>query len=344
MRYLKLWTRWYLCNYTDPHPGLRTMSIAAAFLQDVAVMRVPMPIPGRGSGKAAWVFLWKFFAHLLVVVRVMRSSASIIVVREFLTLPSVAVAPLLWPFRNRLWFLNNHNLAKAKKSKVHASMLRLLARMGFQFLVFEDASLWTQVLGPQTKSAVRTVPFPLPIWSAPSRPTSSPAPVVGLIGNFRPEKSPVWALEITIRLAHDAHRPFQLLVGSTDLAFLQFWRERGATAVDTTGYSDYRAALLQCDVVVLPYDVAMYFGRASGVIAEAIASGCAVVVPDLPVFRSQASYPTLAGVTFIGQAGLSAAILGALDLSSAGTFREVAAQHAVTRGVPGFVSFFQSLR
>lgn len=344
MRFLRLWRRWYLCNYADPHPGLRTMSVAAAYLQDVAVMRVPMPIPGRGSRRAAWRFLWKLFAHLLIVVRVFRSSASTIIVREFLTLPVVVIAPLLWPFRRRLWFLNNHNLAKANSSTTHAKALRLLARMGFQFLVFEDASLWTQVLGQQTKSAIRTAPFPAPIWPAPDRLSSSSAPVVGLIGNFRPEKSPVWALEIAIRLASDTRRPFQLLVGSNEPAFLQCWQGRGAIAVDTTRYSDYKAALARCDVVVLPYDVGMYFGRASGVTAEAIASGCAVVVPNLPVLRSQTSHPTLAGVTFSGQESFAAAILGALGLSSTGNFRSVAAQHAVTRGVPGFVSFFQSLR
>jgi glycosyltransferase involved in cell wall biosynthesis len=123
--------------------------------------------------------------------------------------------------------------------------------------------------------------------------------VVGFIGSFRAEKSPLWALDLVAQ-AQAAGRftpETELLIGTADADFLQRWEGR-ALLIDTTRRADYLRALEACDVVVLPYEESAYSFRVSGVLAEAVALGCVVVAPDLPALRDQVLLPQPVGVCY----------------------------------------------
>jgi hypothetical protein len=62
--------------------------------------------------------------------------------------------------------------------------------------------------------------------------------------------------------------------------------------------ADYEAALERCDVIVLNYQRERYFYRPSGVIADAVAHGAAVVTPDFPLMHRQLTHPAPVGSVF----------------------------------------------
>jgi len=125
-------------------------------------------------------------------------------------------------------------------------------------------------------------------------------PVIGLVGHFRREKAPEWALERIAAAIVDGRLHARLLVGSPDAAFRAAWSGR-AEVIDTSAHGDYLDALRRSTVVVLPYPPAGYRYRVSGVLAEAVACGARVVVPDLPLLRAQVSRPAPVGAWYRDQ-------------------------------------------
>jgi glycosyltransferase involved in cell wall biosynthesis len=89
---------------------------------------------------------------------------------------------------------------------------------------------------------------------------------------------------------------------------------------------DYRDLLGACDIVVFPYEPRLYRRRSSGILVQALALGCPVVVPEGTWLASQTSPDAM--VTFKGPADLSRAARQAVD-------RYPALKEAALRDMPG---------
>ncbi len=72
----------------------------------------------------------------------------------------------------------------------------------------------------------------------------------------------------------------------------------GFTIRDTTLESDYFDVLKNLDILVSFYSYDSYYYRASGVINDAVCSGCFCIAPDYPVIRHQLTWPVEVGLTF----------------------------------------------
>jgi glycosyltransferase involved in cell wall biosynthesis len=181
-------------------------------------------------------------------------------------------------------------------------MLKVLYAAGFRFVVCETRDTWKPIAAQPDPARVIAMPTPIPdylVRQTPLRQGAERKMVIGFIGSFRAEKSPLWALD-QVAKAQDEGRfvpGIELLIGTADTDFLQRWEGR-ALLIDTTARADYLRALEACDVVVLPYEEASYSYRVSGVLAEAVALGCLVVAPDLPTLRDQVLLPLPVGVCY----------------------------------------------
>ncbi len=339
----------YLRGYKDPHRTIRAVSVAARALPGLRVIRVPMHAPSScyGALPSPLLRLWgKFFGHLLLCRRICRIRAETIVVREFLTLPLLLVSPWLLKHRERVWFLCHHNIAFASKRVTHRWALRLLSLLGYRFVVFEDRSLWRSVSRNFNPRCIATLPCPI----IPLRPEPSPnsrdaaRPLVGFIGNPRAEKSSDWAIQMLLDHLAKAgtERPFEILIGTSDQAFRAKWGAR-ATTLDTKSYPDYLRALEMCNVIVLPYDPSAYAYRVSGVLSEAVASGCAVVVPAIPGLTQQISVPGIVGSRYEMPGDLPQAVISALHLSRTRRFQSAVKAHRLDRGPKGLSKALQEL-
>ena len=195
-------------------------------------------------------------------------------------------------------------------------MLRLLHRTGCRFACFETTAGFAE-LGI-VPDALRFLVLPHPLAGrGRARPAPAPGaePVVGVIGEVRAEKGSAgaagrrcWSCAGTAACRRAccsaAPRP----------EVLALWQQRGFEAVDTTRRAAYLAALDRCDLVILNYQRERYQYRPSGVAADALARGAAVVCPDFPLMRQQLSAPAAVGAVFEGPGDLAAAIDRALAL------------------------------
>lgn len=316
------------------------------------LLKNPMPVPALPQAvrflRKAWPQLWKFIAHLVLVLRVSRHRGHGVLVREFLTLPLLCVAPFLYSRRRRMAFLVQHNLMTAAQRPLERWALRTLRRMGFNFVVFEETSSWNEALGAGALGGwVKALPHPIndvdlrrvatPGVVTPGVATPSTADrTVGFVGNFRAEKSPWAALEDLTSYFARAEGPtcktrWHLLVGCPDAAF----RQRCAPfceTVDTTRREAYLAALARCDVVVLQFARDAYLYRTSGVVAEAIANRCLVIAPDYPIIASQVLQPAPAGVCYGAAHGVVEAMRAAERLIADTGLQSAFDAHLNTRG------------
>lgn len=78
--------------------------------------------------------------------------------------------------------------------------------------------------------------------------------------------------------------------------------------VDTTLDPAYVEFLSQMDILITYYERDKYFYRTSGVMNDAVCSGCYVVAPDYPILAHQISWPAAVGATYEDMDGLVPAI------------------------------------
>lgn len=306
--------------YRDPHAGLWPLRKAAKLVPKVSVLRIPMPIPPLGGSPSAitrklWRLLFLFSSHLDLPRRIRQKAGKVVLVREFLVLPVLALSPILWPFRKRVWFLLQHNLQSAAYQPVQRHALALLTQLGFGFVVYEDTKTWKICIGNAPKWIAD---LPMPVMGselAPERTCLRPShkPVVGVIGNYRPEKNPNEAI-IALLQAIAAGSNYTLLLGSPDEVLRRRWSSQ-MEAIDTSKAESYWNALARCDVLVISYQKINYEYRTSGVIAEAIAAGVRVVAPDFPVIKNQVNWPAPIGATYATAAEIPDAVERALGIS-----------------------------
>jgi hypothetical protein len=153
--------------------------------------------------------------------------------------------------------------------------------------------------------------------------------VVGVIGEVRAEKGSEALLETLLQLCEQSRLPARLVLGCPQAEVRATWRERGFEVIDTSDRAAYLAALDLCDVVILNYQRERYQYRPSGVAADALARGAAVVCPDFPLMRRQLSAPAEVGAVFRSQDELAAATLRALALRP--TLAQALAAHRQAR-------------
>ena len=307
----------------DPHQALAPLLDAATRTRaKVAVVRVPMhwqtrawlPGPLDLLLKAAWFLV----PHGRLAVQLWRRREyDLIVVREFLTTLLIVVWPLIWPLRARVLFLINHNLQEAHRRGLERRVLRLLHRTGCRFACFETTAGFADLGIIPDAERFLVIPHPLAAGMAP-RPQPAPGaePVVGVIGAVRAEKGSQAMLETLVRLRAQGQLRARLLLGCPEADVLAHWRARGFETIDTTRRDAYLTALDRCDVVILNYQRERYEYRPSGVAADALARGAAVVCPDFPLMRGQLTVPATVGAVFANAEQLPAALERALALQS----------------------------
>jgi glycosyltransferase involved in cell wall biosynthesis len=305
----------------DPHRALWPLIEAASQThRKIAVLPVPMLWGGWPWLPARLELLVKALVFLAPHGRLVgqiwrRRDHDLIVVREFLTALLLVVWPLIWPLRRRVYFLINHNLQEAHRRRLERFALRLLDGTGARFACFETTAGCPEI--GIVPDAERCLVLPHPLAGViVTRPAALPAgePVVGVIGAVRAEKGSEAILQALLKLREQGHLPVRLVLGCPEADVRAAWQCRGFEVIDTSSRAAYLAALDLCDVVVLNYQRDRYLYRPSGVAADALSRGAAVVCPDFPLMRLQLSAPATVGAVFDSLDELPAAIKKALAL------------------------------
>lgn len=254
--------------------------------------------------------------HASLGARIRRGlkSHDAVIVSGFMT----QFLPLVWlvslgTTRNVL-LLVHHNLQEAFHRPVLRSILALGAHLGYRFLVMETAEGAERLeLAAAHDGNFLVIPHPLGPPPADLTPSAGNAcPIVGLIGQIRPEKNQGQLLERLIEIRRRHGETFDILVGASELDSLPEEHLSAVRTVDTSKTEDYFSTLAACDVVVIHGQRHRYFYRASGILADAIRSSTLVVGPDYPVFRSQIMWPVSVGEVYSEESDLERALMAAL--------------------------------
>jgi len=339
----------YHRGYQDPHRSLKLLSRVIRSIPGMTLIKVPMHVPkglsSLGSNSLLSLF-FKVYAHILLPCRISKRNSSTILVREFLTLPLLFVSPFLYRRRKKIWFLCQHNIAFATKKISHRISLRILSRLGFRFIVYDDSTLWSIIDKSPHKYCIKSIPHPIQTFiSKDETPYHTNQSLrIGIVGNFRPEKSPDWAIKTILHELQEGKKlhGYSLLIGSPDPIFLSSF-SNVVTLINTESHENYISALRSCDILVLAYDEESYSHRPSGVLSEAVGSGCAVVTPDVPGLREQVHFPSTVGATYSARDGLIDAILSATDLIMCGDFKKARASQFHHRGRNGIHNALKKL-
>ncbi|HSA79309.1 MAG TPA: hypothetical protein VLE23_00720 [Geminicoccaceae bacterium] len=340
----------------DPHQALQALIEAAALTRaKVAVLPVPMHARDRRWLPRTVALLVKAVhflgPHLRMVGQVWGAGEfDLIMVREFLTALLIVVWPLLWPLRRRVYFLINHNLQEAHQRGLERAVLRILHRTGCRFGCFETTAGFAEIGIVPDRERFLVLPHPL-VATLSAKPAAQPTdePVVGVIGEVRAEKGSEALFKTLLQLRAQGRLPARLVLGCPQAEVRATWRECGFEVIDTSDRAAYLAALDLCDVVILNYQRERYEYRPSGVAADALARGAAVVCPDFPLMRRQLSIPAEVGAVFGSQDELAAATLRALALrptlaSALAAHHEVRSPAALARLLDRFVADLRAVQ
>lgn len=250
--------------------------------------------PLVGYGRAGSL-CWKtriLIRHIGLVWRCWESRRyRHILVREFSTIPLLAVFPLLYPLRKKLFFMINHNLQWAARNRIERYALAMLARLNVRWALFETQELFdlTAFNIPSEHNLV----LPHPVSGRTTGGKNNDRLVLGVAGYYRPEKG----MDELLELLSNRFADCDLVLGVSDTAQLKTVPAR-FKVVSTTTDEAYRQMLAGCDVLVQNGARGSYFYRASGPVADAAACGTAVVVPDFPLLKNQVTSPVRIGEVF----------------------------------------------
>ncbi len=147
----------------------------------------------------------------------------------------------------------------ARSTKLQLTLASAEAELRHRFMPIFDDSKFVIVPHP-----VDGPPIPAP---------KSALKRIGFFGHQREEKGHAMMNTLLSRLAEDGYA----------MTFQDSSRDGQAPdvpGVDPLGYvEDLTAAIAECDLVVLPYDVERYYARGSGILAECLALGIPVTAP-----------------------------------------------------------------
>ena len=287
-------------------------------IQIITLMEVVPPAGWRGAPRKVAKKFGLLLVHLVLAWDILRMPRDRFgLVREFLSVPTLLIWPVIWFRRRRLLFVVNHNLDSALCSPLQRLALRWLWRMGIRLLCFESTAGLAELGLSNDSPRAFAIPTPLSPISSLRSSTGRQPPVIGIVGNVRSEKG----FDDLLRVMTDAVRvgklTARLLIGTGDAEVRRRCGALGWEEVDTTRQQDYFNALSRCDLVVFNYQRSNYFFRISGVVADAISAGAFVVAPNFPGLASQISEPSRVGLTFDSVEELPELLNRALNLAAA---------------------------
>ena len=281
----------FAMNAEKYHSSLRPIEEACR-LAETGWVCLSNPLVGIG---AEGRLLWKgcvLLRHAALVIRCWAScSHPHILVREFSTLPLLLFFPFLWPLCRKLVFVINHNLQWAARNRTERFGMAALARLGARWAIFETQDF--QGLEKLKIPSPRNLVLPHPVPGRIAGQKNSAKAVIGVAGYYRPEKGMDELLNLLVRLFPDC----DIVIGAVAPGKIRGIPEK-VRMVNTASDADYRRMLTQCDVLVQNGARNGYFFRVSGPVADAAASGTAVVVPDFPLLRHQVFFPVPVGEAF----------------------------------------------
>ena len=242
------------------------------------------------------------YNQLALLVQLARGLAQgrVVIVREYTNFAMALVAPVLWPWRNRIIFNVNDNLAP-QLSALSRGSLHLMRRCGFRFMLLDGAHVQHEL-----EARLGAMHLLTPYFSVTDRRDRSAARThqrsrfrVGFVGYFRPDKGGVDALA-------DAIRALQQLP-DVEVA-LGYWNRAQAEQLpadvrdelvlhETLRYPDYLAFLSSCDAIIVLATPA-YLLRHSGVLVDSVSRGTPVLCPEYPLLAFQALQPVPVGATY----------------------------------------------
>jgi len=240
-------------------------------------------------------------------------TAPLVLLRDFLTVPFALWATALRSRAGSVALILHHNVQRAATRSRDRVALKRLLRLGFRFIVPESDAGIVAILGSQSPGRVLTLPFGL-VDRRGERVRRER--IVTVMGADRAEKGGASIFERVRAAVADRPEPPRIRLASRSSVALTEARRRGWEAVDTSSDESWRACLSESSVLVLDYSKEGYFFRPSATVADAAATGAAVVVPDFPVFRDQVLTPCPIGATFGGDRSLDAALDEALRLGA----------------------------
>lgn len=298
-------------NADKYHPSMMPLEEACLLAQSDWIC-VKNPLTGWSrEGTLPWK-TGVLLRHFTLVARCWRASGHRhILVREFSTLPLLAVFPLLWPLRKKIFFLIHHNLQWAMRSRAERFGLIMLARLGIRWAVFETQNLkgFEKFKIPSPRNLLLLHPVPAKTAGEKSKTRL----VIGVAGYYRPEKG----MDELIRLLIEHFPDCNIVAGIPNPEAL---RISSVEVICTASDADYRRMLAKCDVIVQNGAKDSYFYRVSGPVADAAACGTAVAAPDFPFLRHQVSAPIPVGEVFQGLAQMPDAVRSAIAKARAGQY------------------------
>ncbi|HWI15872.1 MAG TPA: hypothetical protein VNT02_16520, partial [Burkholderiales bacterium] len=241
------------------------------------------------------------YNQLALLAQMARGLAQgrVVIVREYTNFAMALVAPFLWPWRDRIIFNVNDNLAPQLGLLSRAS-LQLMRRWGFCIMLLDGAEVQGDLERRLGEMRLLTPYFAVPDRRERSARTNTRRAFrVGFVGYFRPDKGGVTALA-------DAIRALQRLP-DVEVA-LGYWNRGQVEQLpgdvraqlllrETLRYPDYLAFLAACDVIVVLATPA-YLMRHSGVLVDSVSRGTPVLCPDYPLLAFQALRPVPVGTTY----------------------------------------------
>jgi hypothetical protein len=214
------------------------------------------------------------------------------------------------------------------KARLLEALVPWLIRSGRVYPVSDSRTALEHWLSraPHASGSVISIPAPQIARADPS----AGAPVVGLVGGFRIEKGAA-RYDVVIRAAlslfPEGRVKVQLGPGNTvEEAEIAARLERdwsNEPRVDLkTGHltaEEYAAQIAGTDVVVLPYDVALYGAGTSGVLHDALTLGCTVLATRIAWAAERfADHPRLVWLESTAEADLREGLRRAVEVSLSG--------------------------
>lgn len=179
---------------------------------------------------------------------------------------------------------------------------RLQETAGARLVLLADSEAMATEYAALTGQPVHVVPMPNPLSlnpPAPRPPRPDGVVTVGFLGDNRVQKGfGLFAQAVDLALARSDRlqvrlqcqphpsRPPDALAGEARLR--QIGPPRVVLVDGQLSDADYRALLDDLDVLALPYQREVYYGRSSGVLVEALAAGRPVIVPQNTWMQVQA--------------------------------------------------------
>ena len=252
-----------------------------------------------------------------------------ILVREFSTYYVWLPVLLAFPMRRKLILLVAHNVQSAGRSSLERALLMLLYKVGVRYAVLEADDGLVQVLGI-TDGLVLSHPVPEPKKSV-VKPDATVR--VAMVGDMRPEKGLDSHVNTLLDITAD-WEGIEFCIGTSKVPYVsEKWP--GCSVHDTSSYESYCSFLASVDLLVVPYPESTYKYRASGIVGEAQAAGCAIVTSNLPVLKSQVLTPSISGVclktdTFdvLALRDALSGVLTSLDVMKVGAYENAVARQA----------------